>query len=95
MTSETRLEIFSVAFDVDAVIVGYMHVPTDVRVGGNVALQHQMRLDIGHPDYAEDADKLRNRARRMVENALEDFHDSEPYNPEDEDDDEDRGMGDG
>ena len=44
---------------------------------------------------AEDAEKLINRIQAVVLNALEDFHDSEPYVPGDDDDEDDqeRGMG--
>lgn len=93
--TESRLEIFSINFDVDAVMVAYMRAPEDVRVDGQVALQHTARLDLGHADYAEDAETLRRLAQRMLSNALQDFHDSEPWTPEPEDDDDEVGMGDG
>lgn len=94
--TDSRLEIFAVNFDTDSVVVAYMRAPQDVRVGGNVALQHQARLDMSHPDYAEDADNLRRLAQRMLSNALQDFHDSEPWTPEpDEESDDERGLGDG
>lgn len=92
--TEKRLEIFALNFDPEAVVVSYMDVPTDVRVEGKVALQHQARLDISHPDYREDAETLRRLAQRMLGNALDDFHNSEPWDPEDDDeDDSERGMG--
>lgn len=91
---EKRTEIFSIQLDPDSVVIAYMNVPNDVRVEGMVGIQHQIRLDLGHPDYAEDADLLRRQAQRMLANALDDFHNSEPWEPEEEDDDE-RGMGDG
>ncbi len=92
--AEPRLEIFALNFDEQSVVVSYMHVPTDVRVGGQVAVQHQARLDIAHPDYAEDIETLQRLARRMLSNALEDFQNSEPWDPETDDDaDDDRGMG--
>ena len=93
---DERLEVFAVNFDEETVIVSYMHVPTDVRVEGQVALQHQARLDLGHPDYAEDAETLRRLAVRMLANALDDFNSSDPWLPpvEDDDEDDERGMGD-
>lgn len=94
--TESRLEIFSINFDLDAVMVAYMRAPEDVRVEGQVALQHTARLDLAHPDYAEDAETLRRLVQRMLSNALEDFHASDPWLPGEDDDDEDeRGMGDG
>ena len=94
--TEQRYEIFAVQFDVDNVVVSYMTIPNDVRVNGMVGLQHQIRMDLGHPDYAEDAATLRQLAGRMLRNALDDFHNSDPFDPDIEDDDDDeRGMGDG
>jgi hypothetical protein len=93
---DKRTEIFGIQLDVDSVVISYMNVPNDVRVEGMVGLQHQIRLDLSHPDYAEDADLLRRQAQRMLANALDDFHNSEPWNPDEEDEDDDeRGMGDG
>lgn len=94
MSESSRLEIFSVSLDPEAVIVNYMHVPEDVRVNGAVQIQRTARLEMGHPDYAEDAETLRRLAQRMLANALEDFDASEPWVPAEEPDDDDRGMGD-
>ena len=93
--TEGRLEIFSINFDPESVIVAYMHVPTDVRVDGKVQLQRQARIDLGHPDYADDADMLQRLAQRLLANALEDFEASEPWVPPeaDEEPDDERGMG--
>jgi hypothetical protein len=94
--TERRTEIFSIQLDVDNVVIAYMNVPNDVRVEGMVGLQHQIRIDLAHPDYADDADLLRRHAQRMLANALDDFHNSEPWMPPaDDDEDDDRGMGDG
>lgn len=92
---EKRTEIFSIQLDVDNVVMAYMNIPNDVRVEGMVGLQHQIRIDLAHPDYAEDAEMLRGIAGRMLRNALEDFHNSDPWEPEEEGDDDERGMGDG
>ena len=94
--AEKRTEIFSIQFDPEAVVMAYMNIPSDVRVQGMVGLQHQIRIDLAHPDYAEDAAALQHLASRMLRNALEDFHNSEPFDPDEEDDEDDeRGMGDG
>lgn len=93
--TEQHIEIFGVQFDPDAVIVSYMVVPDDVRVDGMVGIQHQIRLDRGHPDYGDDAVGLIHRVQRMVANALQDFRNSEPVDPADDEDDDEVGMGDG
>lgn len=96
MTESIRTEIFAINLDAEAVVISYMKVPTDVRANGRVALQHQARLDLQHPDYAEDAETIRRLSQRMLNNALEDFENSEPWIPDEDDldpDDEERGMG--
>jgi hypothetical protein len=94
--TEPRTQIFSIQLDPDAVVMAYMNIPNDVRAEGMVGLQHQIRIDLMHPDYAEDAAALQHMASRMLRNALDDFHNSEPFDPDQEPDDEDeRGMGDG
>lgn len=94
--AEPRTQIFSLQFDPDSVVMAYMNIPNDVRVNGMVGLQHQIRIDLAHPDYAEDAATLQHMANRMLRNALDDFHNSEPFDPDlEEDDDDERGMGDG
>lgn len=94
--TEPRTQIFSIQFDPEIVVMAYMNIPNDVRVEGMVGLQHQIRIDLAHPDYAEDAAALQHMASRMLRNALEDFHDSDPFDPDlEEDDDDERGMGDG
>lgn len=91
----SEFRIFSVDFAGDSLVLNFMEMPTDVRVRGQVVQQRSLRLDLAHPDYAEDARLLQDLATRALRNALEDFTSSEPHNPStdpDEDDDE-RGMG--
>ena len=90
-----EFEIHNIYFEQGSIVIGYIELPNDVRVSGQVIRQHQLRLSMAHPDYAEDADSLHTKAVRVLKNALEDFRSSEPYTPEvepDEDDDE-KGMG--
>lgn len=87
------LRIFSVSFDEAGIIVGYMDTATDVRVEGAVVLQHQARLDAGHPDYGDDIALLQRMAEKTLKNALEDFATSDPWKPEDDEDDDEKGMG--
>lgn len=85
----------SVSFEDGGLVIQYADMATDVRVGGKVFVGHQAHLSAAHPDYAEAADSLHRKVQRILKEALEDFEDSEPFIPSDEDDDEYREMGDG
>ena len=92
--TRSQYEIHTVMFEADSLLIGYMEIPTDVRVGGQVVLQRQIRCSLGHPDYAEDAANLTDRVKKILANVLEDFADSDPYVPEDPADENDElGMG--
>lgn len=87
-------EIHNVYFEQGSIVIGYIELPHDVRVEGRLIRQHQLRLSLAHPDYADDAEKLHRSVVRLLRNALEDFTDSEPYDPDEgEDGDDDKGMG--
>ena len=90
-----EIQINAIAFEPGGIVISYIEIPTDVRVKGAVVMQHQVSLSAEHPDYGEDISSLHNRALKVLRNALEDFHDSEPYTPSDDEDDEDdeKGMG--
>lgn len=92
--TDRKYEIASVTWTPEGIAIQYM-TSTDVRVGGHAMAQHVLNMHAGHPDYAEDIDKLHDRVERVLRNALEDFEDSDPYVPEldDEDEDDERGMG--
>ena len=81
----------TVAFTPDGAVIEFSH-STDVRSKGHLLLQRQLHLHAGHPDYREDIEDLQYRAVKALKNALEDFESSDPYTPEEEDDDE-KGMG--
>jgi hypothetical protein len=88
------IQVHSVFFEQDSIVIGYVELPTDVRVGGQVVIQKQARLAISHPDYADDAVLLHDRVVKVLRNALEDFNSSEPFDPSlENEDDEDTGMG--
>lgn len=93
MTTEKRYEIHNIYFEQSSIVIGYIELPTDVRVDGHAILQHQLRLSAAHPDYGDDAALLHDRVTKILRNALEDFQGSEPWEPDDEPDDDDRGMG--
>lgn len=86
-----EIEVHSVTFATEGMAIEYRELPTDVRVRGAVVASHQIQLHAGHPDYREDMERLHRQAVKAVRNALEDFHDSEPYEPGDDDDE--KGMG--
>ena len=73
--------------------ITFMELPTDVRVQGQVVMQRHVTLAPSHPDYADDIDLLRRQVVKVLRNALEDFHNSEPYDPRNDDEDDDRGLG--
>lgn len=90
-----EIQIQTIVFTEEGAVLQYMEVPTDVRVKGAVVMQHQVTLDARHPDYREDIESLHDRAKRALRNALEDFHASEPWDPrEDNEDDDLKGLGD-
>lgn len=87
-------EIDSIVFSEDMVVISFMEMPGDVRVGGSVVRQQRVSLSTDHPDYGEDASLLEGMAQKMLRNAMGDFAESPPYVPESgEDDDDERGMG--
>lgn len=90
----TEIEISSITFTEDGVAIQYIELPTDLRAKGALVLTHQIQLHASHPDYREDMERLHDRAVKAVRNALEDYRNSEPYEPPNKnDDDDERGMG--
>lgn len=87
-------DIQQVAFTEGGLVVQYAELPTDVRARGRLVMGHQLSISAAHPDYREDIEALYRKTQRLLANALEDFEEAEPYTPEDEDDDEIKGMGD-
>lgn len=85
--------ITQVSFEDGGLVVQYLDTE-DVRVQGKVALAHQLSVSASHPDYREDMEALYRKVQRLLDNVLEDFENSEPFTPDDEDDDDMKGMGD-
>lgn len=90
----SEYRIAQIAFEDGGVVVQYIELPTDLRVGGQLMKTHQLHVGGAHADYVEDIEALHRRAERLLANALEDFEASEPYDPEVDDEDEGKGMGD-
>lgn len=91
-----EIEVQSVTFLQDGMVVQYMEMPTDVRVKGALVRHQQLTLSAGHPDYRDDIEGVHHKVVRALKNALEDFEDSDPFDPREEapdDDAEERGMG--
>lgn len=91
-TSPTDLMIESITFHPEGVVITFFD-PTDVRVGGRAVMSRQISLSRKHPDYEEDMDRLHAKALRVLKNGLEDWTGSEPFVPDTDDEDDDRGMG--
>lgn len=91
-----RIDVQSVTFMQDGIVVQYMDLASDVRVKGALVRSQQLSLSSAHPDYRDDIEALHSRVVRVLKNALEDFEDSDPVDPETDQPDEDeeaRGMG--
>lgn len=81
--------------DGPSVHIGYYDTD-NMRVGGKVVQHVGLEISLAHPDYAQDAEEIMHFARRLLNNALDDWSESEPYEkpaPRDENDDEGMGMG--
>lgn len=89
----TEIQIHQISFGDNTVEIGYTVFPEEMRVGGKVTMFRTVGINILHPDYGEDADLLMRQAQRMLRNVLEDYDESEPFDPSDQEDEEDRGMG--
>lgn len=86
------IEIESVTFAPQGIVITFFE-PDNVRVDGAVVVTRQISLSKKHPDYAEDMDRLHDKVVRVLRNALEDWSESPAWRPEEEDDDDERGMG--
>ena len=97
----SRYQVRAVHFDDGEVTIQFTDFPADIRVKGQVVVLKQAVIDLRHRDYAEDASLLEAQVQRLLRNAMDDFDDSEPYEPPrepvpgDDDDDEGLGMGHG
>ena len=89
MPSE-EYDIHSVRFEPDALVIAYQ---SSTGVRKHMVVSTQIVLDRGHPDYGDDYEVMLHKAQRVLANALEDFHSSDPWVPDDDPDDDDRGMG--
>jgi hypothetical protein len=85
-----KIDVVGIRFEEQALVIQYQ-LPTDVR--RSMVVSSQLMLDRGHPDYGDDYENLLHKARKVLVNALDDFDQSEPWEPPEEDDDQDRGMG--
>lgn len=86
--------ITQVGFEDGGIAIQYLDAG-DIRVGGHVAIAKQISISTNHPDYAEDMESLYRKVQRLLDNVLEDFSNSEPFDPDEDDDEDDtKGMGD-
>ena len=92
--SRPTLDVHSISFADSGMAIAFMELPTDVRVGGRVIQTRQVQLHASHPDYREAIDEILTLVRSTLQSALDDFADSEPFDPQvDDDEDDERGMG--
>jgi hypothetical protein len=89
---DADIQISSLTFTDEGVQISYMVLPTDVRDNGMVV--QRALLIASTADTAADIRDLHDTAREALVSWVEDFDESEPYEPQpDDDDDDDRGMG--
>lgn len=70
------------------------YIDTDnIRVDGRVTLLTHAQISMSHPDYREDGEALLAAAERLLDNAMEDWSESEPFAPPAPHRDDDEGMG--
>lgn len=95
----SNIQVQSITFMDDGLVVTYMDVDTDIRVEGKVVRSSQLSVSAKHPDYRDDIEGLHARVVRVLKNALEDFEESDPVNPDDarppSQDEQELGMGHG
>ena len=87
------IRVAGIEFADEGIAVTYMRVPEDARMKGALFANHTLHIHAEHPNYADEIDQLRTLVVEILEDALTDFEQSEPVNPDDEDDDDERGMG--
>ena len=81
--------IGSVSFGEDgSVLITYMTMPTDVRNRGLLIGSHQIQISPGEAgkDYGDEIEDVRDAAGRLLADALEDFGNTEPFEPGSTDD---------
>lgn len=91
MTTSNDVRVRAVSWDAGEITIAY-DIPTDLRdVAGQPVLRlSQLTVPVRHRAYDDDIDNLRQAARELVLDVLEDYEQAEPYTePEDDDADED------
>lgn len=82
----TDHRVHSIAFDGDAVTLTFS-TSTDVRVDGMVGVAQQVQISMDHPDYAETAELLHRQAVKFLREVMEDWTESQPWEPADAEED--------
>lgn len=87
-------QIYTLQFLDDGLAIQYLDTAQDYRIRGRLVASHTLQLHASHPDYEEAIEQLQALAVSVLNDALEDFHDSEPHlESADEEDEDERGMG--
>ena len=79
-----RREISSVEFFVDGVLITYSTIPDDMRVTG-LSFKHTLLIPLGDGEYDEEYDHAYQAIQALLNDALEDVAELEPYDPREED----------
>lgn len=97
MTEPMSIEfvVSNVGFSQDGIDIACMRLPHDVRGQGKLLATHSFALAEDHPDYADQVREIRELVGELVADLFNDFESSPIEEVADEDDNEDdeRGMG--
>lgn len=85
-------EVAGVQFADEGISISYMVLPDDVRLSGALFAQHTLNIAEAHPNFTDEIDQIRTQLTVLLREALDDFAESDPVEPDDDEDDE-RGMG--
>ncbi len=73
-------QISQIAFTPDGVVITYLDLATDVRNEGRLLAHHVLHIDASSGrDYLDEVENLQEAAKALLADALEDFHNTEPW----------------
>jgi hypothetical protein len=85
------IQLTAINFESGGVVFSYSSLDS-IRKSG--ALQLMQNLFVGwHEDYSDELDDLRDKALEVIRDALEDFATADVVDLAEDDDDDDKGMG--
>lgn len=95
MTGRAEVVVSTVSFSAESLELTFMELPTDVRsiAGSPVAKMTSVIVETQSPAYADQITELRQAAESLVADLLDDWGTATPVADTEEDDDDERGMG--